>query len=405
MNAKELGERLHAKRVEWQTLWNSKADKTFTDDEINTLTQLNTEMTDLGKKYEVAKTNEETAARTEREIKEYTTPVNRLEMAPSTDRRQEYKSWHSIVTGWKDVAAFRNNQVKSTQIEIPDETLAREFGMKTLLASTDWDIIGDRQPQTVPSVQLEYTVSDLMLQGRTTSNAITYMEETTFTNAAVEVAEGDPKPESALDFTLRTDAVRKIATWIPVTDEMLDDVPMMESYVRERLAFMVRQREELQLLVGNGTAPNISGILDRPTIQTQAKGADPTPDAVYKAMTKVRVIGGAEPTAYVTHPNDWQDIRLLRTADGIYIWGSPADAGPERIWGLTVRQTTAITENTGLVGAFRPFAQVFRRSGITVELTRDYDTYRTSNKVLLIAESRLALAVYRPTAFCTVTGI
>lgn len=404
MNAKELGERLQAKRSEWQALWNSKSDKNFTDDEINTLTQLNSEMADLGKKYETAATLEETAARNEREIKDYSRPVTRLDIEPATAQKREYKSFHSIVDGWKDVQAFRAGHVKSTQIEIPDPTLAHEFGMKTLLTSADWDIVADRQPQLVQSVQLPYTVSDLMLQGTTTSNAITYMTETTFTNAAVEVAEGAAKPESALDFALTTDSVRKIATWIPVTDEMLDDVPMMESYIRERLAFMVTQRREYQLINGNGTAPNISGILDRTNIQTQARGTDPMPDAVYKAMTKVRVTGGAEPTALVVHPNDWQDIRLLRTADGMYIWGSPAEAGPERIWGLTVRQTTAIAENTGLVGAFRPFAQVFRRSGITVELTRDYSTYRTDNKALLIAEERLALAVYRETAFCQITS-
>jgi HK97 family phage major capsid protein len=405
MNAKELGEKLHAKRKAWQDLWNSKSDKTFTDTELDTLKQLNDEMTDIAKKYEVAAANEEIAARNERELKDYTTPVNRLETPQAPQQKSAYKSWNSIVTGWTDIAAFRNGQVKSTRVEIPDETLARDFGMKTLLASTDWDIVPDRQVNVVDYAIPVITVSDLMLSGTTSSNAITYMEETTHTNSAAEVAEGGAKPESALDFTLRTDAVRKIATWIPVTDEMLDDVPAMESYVRGRLAFMVMQRREAQLLVGDGTAPNISGILDRSGLQTQAKGADPTPDAVYKAMTKVRVTGAAEPTAAVFHPNDWQDVRLLRTADGIYIWGSPADAGPERIWGLTVRQTTGITENTGLVGAFRPLAQVFRRSGLTVELTRDYDTYRTSNKALLIAEERLALAVYRPAGFCAITGI
>lgn len=404
MNAKELGATLQAKRTAWQELWNSKADKNFTDDEIGTLTQLNSEMTDLGKKYETAAALEETAARTAREMKDYAQPVTRLEMGAPAKEAGEYKSFHSLIAGWKDIAAFRSGDIKSTRIEIPDATAARELGLKTLLASTDWDIVADRQALTIPSVQLEYTVSDLMLQGRTTSNAITYMAESTFTNNAAETAEGGAKPESALDFTLHTDAVRKIATWIPVTDEMLDDVPMMESYVRERLGFMVKQREEYQLINGDGTAPNISGILDRSGIQTQARGTDPQPDAVYKAMTKVRVTGGAEPTALVVHPNDWQDIRLLRTADGMYIWGSPAEAGPERIWGLTVRQTTAIAENTGLVGAFRPFAQVFRRSGITVEMTRDYDTYRTSNKALIIAESRLALAVYREEAFCQITS-
>jgi HK97 family phage major capsid protein len=107
----------------------------------------------------------------------------------------------------------------------------------------------------------------------------------------------------------------------------------------------------------------------------------------------------------VLHPNDWQDVRLLRTADGIYIWGSPADAGPERIWGYPVRVTTAITENTGLVGAFRSMAQVFRREGLTVVASTEHASNFTSNLVTILAETRLALAVYRPAAFCSVTGI
>jgi hypothetical protein len=263
MNAKHLGEQLHAKRSAWQELWNSKPDRSFTDDEISTLTQLNTEMTDISKKYEMAVTLEATADQVAREAKEYNTPVNRLETPQAPQQKPQYKSFGTLLNDWRGFGAFRSGEVKSIQMEIPDATLARDFGMKTLLTSGDWDIVADRQPQTVPSVQLEYT-----------------------------------------------------------------DVPMMESYIRERLAFMVQQRREYQLINGDGTAPNISGILDRSGIQTQAKGADPTPDAVYKAMTKVRVTGGAEPTAFVVHPNDWQDIRLLRTSDGIYIWGSPADAAP-----------------------------------------------------------------------------
>lgn len=406
MNAADLGEQLHTVRIKWKTLWDSKPDHDHSAETLAELDRMNQEMSEIAPKYEKAKATEEQAARIEREMKEYNRPLTRLETpaaAPEAQKSQ-YTPFESIVAGWKGLQSFKSTG-QSTRIDIPDATLAREFGMKTLLASTDWDIVPDRQPQVVQYVDLPVTVSDLMLPGRTTSNAITFMEETTYTNAAAEVAEGAAKPEAALDFTLRTDNVRKIATWIPVTDEMLDDVPQIESYIRARLAYMVMQRRESQLLVGDGTAPNISGILDRSGIQTQAKGTDPTPDAFFKAMTKVRVVGGAEPTAGVIHPNDWQDIRLLRTADGVYIWGSPADTAPERMWGLTMRVTTGITENTGLVGAFRPFSQVFRRSGITVELTRDYDTYRTSNKALLIAEERLALAVYRPSAFCQVTGI
>jgi HK97 family phage major capsid protein len=244
-----------------------------------------------------------------------------------------------------------------------------------------------------------------MLQRTTNSSSVTYMEETTFTNAAAETAEGSAKPESALDFTERTDTVRKIATWIPATDELLNDVPLLDSYIRQRLAFMVEKRRETQLLVGDGTAPNISGITDRSGIQTQAKGADPTPDAFYKAMVLIMTTGDADPTAIVMHPNDWQDVRLLRTTDGIYIWGSPADSGPERMWGLPVRVTTGMTENTGLVGAFRPHAMFIRRSGITITVSTEHSTYFTENKIAILAEERATLACFRPAAFATVTGI
>ncbi len=318
------------------------------------------------------------------------------------------KSFGEILRESKSYEAFRQGSVKTAVIELGEaeaKYLMGDAETKTLMTLSTINNPATRLPGIRPSAQEERTVGDLMLPGTTDNNAITYMEETTFTNNAAETAEGNAKPESALAFTERTDNVRKIATWIPATSELLADVRGIQSYIEGRLSFMVKRREELQLLVGDGTAPNISGILDRSGIQTQAKGTDPAPDAVYKAMTKIRSTAFAEPDAAAFHPNDWQDIRLLRTADGIYIWGSPADAGPERIWGLPVRITSALTENTGLVGAFKPFSQIFRREGITITISTEHSTYFTENKVAILAEERLALAVYRPAAFCTVTSI
>jgi HK97 family phage major capsid protein len=248
------------------------------------------------------------------------------------------------------------------------------------------------------------SVASLMPEGRTSSIAVPYMLETTATNAATEVAAGASKPESALGLTEQTSAVRKIATHLPIVDEALEDVPMVESYIDTRLRTFVTLRENLQLLQGDGSAPNLRGILNTASVQTQAKGSDPTPDAVYKAMTKVRVNSFFEPTAGVFHPNDWQDVRLLRTTDGIYIWGSPADAGPERIWGINVLQTSQMLENTGLVGSFRAGAQIFRRTDVSVQIGWINDQF-IKNQRTILAEERLALVVFRPAAFCMITGI
>jgi len=242
-----------------------------------------------------------------------------------------------------------------------------------------------------------------MLQGTTDSNVLSYYEETTFTNAAATVAEGDSKPESALAFTERTDTVRKIATWIPATSEFLEDNAGIRSYIDGRLRFMVEREEEDQLLNGDGTAPNISGILDR---SIQSIGSTDDVKAIYQAITEVRVDGQAEPDAVVIHPLSWQNIRLAQDQnDQFYGPGPFAPDTVERLWGLRVRVTPLIAEGTALVGAFRPFAQVFRKGGITVTASTEHSTYFVENKVAILAEERLALAVYRPTAFCKVTGL
>jgi HK97 family phage major capsid protein len=273
---------------------------------------------------------------------------------------------------------------------------------KATLTLGDMTPRSDRRP-FVASAQDETTVGDLVLQGTTDSNVISYYEETTFTNAADTVAEDADKPESALDFTEVTDTVRKIATWIPATSEFLEDNAGIRSYIEGRLRFMVERTEEDQLLNGNGTAPNISGILDR-SIQTIGSTNDI--DAIYQAMTEVRVDGQAEPTAVVIHPLSWQKMRLSKDDNNQYLGPGPfSPDNVERIWGLQVRVTPLIAEGTALVGAFRPYAQVFRKGGIRVVASTEHASYFIANRVAILAEERLALAVYRPTAFCSVTGL
>lgn len=281
--------------------------------------------------------------------------------------------------------------------------LLGKAGVKTL---TSGDIAPQADRQAIaPSAQFLSDVTDLFTPGATVSDTIEFYEETTFTNNAAETAEGSAATESVLDFTLRTFPVQEVDVWTSITRRTLADVSQIGSYVEGRLTHMLNTRRSSQLLVGNGTTPNLRGILNTSGIQTQAKGSDPIPDAVYKAMVLARTTGDAEPTGAIFHAQDWQDVRLLRTIDGVYIWGSPSEAGPERIWGLSARISNSITQNTGLVGGFRPYAQVFRREGARLEVSTEHSTFFTERKAALLLYERLALAVYRPSAFVSVTGI
>jgi HK97 family phage major capsid protein len=360
------------------------------------------EINDIGEELDQLQKLDDAATKNRKRLEDMAQPVNRPVFSGGGPVQQPAKGLRELLGEHKGYEAFRQGKAATAVLELP------YADYKTLITLTTINVQNTRQPGVVEMALEERTVSDMMLQGNTNGNTVEYYEETTVTNNAAAVAEGGTKPESALGFTLRTESVRKIAHWIPATKEALDDVPFLESQIRGRLAFGIRRSEETQVLTGSGVAPIILGLLNRTGIQTQAKGADPTPDAIFKAMQKVRGSAGAgfaEPSGVVLHPNDWTDIRLLRTADGLYIWGNPSDPGPERIWGKEVRQTTGMTENTGLVGAFRPYAEVLRREGITITVSTEHSTYFVENKIAILAEERLALAVYRPSAFATVTGI
>ena len=345
---------------------------------------LNDELTDLGKERDRLE-----------EVKAAAANARQTESIED-DRPAEAKRQKSF--GELYVESKSGSEFKGQEREL-------KFDLKALFSTTAGlapDVV--RGPRIVLDEQRPVQVIDFIPTRSTNQTSITYMEETTFTNAAAETAEGGAKPEAALALTERTSPVRKIAVWIPVTDEQLEDVEGVKEYLDNRLGFMVRQRLDQQIVSGSGVAPNLTGLLNVAGIQTQAKGTDPTPDAIYKAMTKVEVTGQAVPNLAIFHPNDWQDVRLLRTADGVYIWGNPSEAGPERIWGLRVAKVQAATENTAVVldTSFTEFAV---KKGMTVETSNSHSTFFTENKQAVRAEMRGAFTVYRPTAVCTVTGV
>lgn len=420
--SQKIGEELHQLRTEQDALFASKKNADgaleMSAEEIGAVRKRNDDITAKAKEYEAQLEVEQIATGNSAELKRLGQPIRLTSpeqpqglvdadgSAPSAKTLGELFVESEAFKSFIEAGKPRDGGM-ATELNLEKlyGKAAAALGVKALFdTATGYAPQAVRLPEVVTPGAEQFSVASLMPEGRTSQNAVPYMEETTTTNAAAEVAEGLAKPESALALTEKSSPVRKIATHLPVTDESFDDVPMLESYINSRLRLFVLLRENQQLLSGSGTAPNLRGILNVSGIQTQALGVDPVPDAVYKAMTKVRVGAFLEPTAAVFHPNDWQDIRLLRTTDGIYIWGSPAEAGPERIWGLDVRQTTQMTENTGLVGAFRSAAQIFRRSELSMQVGYINDQFIKNQRTILV-EERLALVVFRPAGFCTVTGI
>jgi HK97 family phage major capsid protein len=264
----------------------------------------------------------------------------------------------------------------------------------------------DRRPGVLPILYERLTVADLLAAGSTTSNLVRYVEETVADDSAVgTVAEGADKPEVALELDLVDEPVRKIAAFLPVSDEMLEDAAQIRSYIDARLGLFVRIEEENQLLNGDGTGTDLEGLLSR----IPAENADVASDAdnvnaadhIFAAVTVARR-SYLEPDGVVIHPDDWAGIVGLKDNEGRYLGNGPfGGMQGDVIWGKRVVVTEAATPGSALVGAFGTAAQVFRRGGLTVEASNSHSDFFKKNLTAIRAEERLALAVYRPQAFAT----
>lgn len=266
----------------------------------------------------------------------------------------------------------------------------------------------DVQQGIKPTLFERLTVADLIPNTPTTSNKVRVLVESVATNAAGVVAEGGEKPESTLEFDEVDEPVRKIATFLPVSDELLSDAPSIQAYLNSRLSLFVRQREEEQLLYGNGNGNNLEGILARVPAENQFLTSDAdgpnSADHVYAAIAAAERSYLMVDTV-VVHPDDWADLRLTKDTQENYIAGSPFSNGApqpgETLWGKRVIVSTSIEPHLTLVGAFGTGAQIFRRGGLTVEASNSHSDYFSKDLVALRAEVRLALAVHRPQAFAT----
>lgn len=268
----------------------------------------------------------------------------------------------------------------------------------------------------IQGVRRRLVIADLLGQGSISGNAISYFVEGALEGAFTTVAEGGAKPQlHVVDPTVVTDSLKKIAGFIKLTDEMIEDLDFFVSEINNRLLYELALFEENQLLNGNGTGTNVLGLLNRVGVQTETTGTissgDVPADALFRAITKVGTGSGLSADGLVINPLDYQALRLAKDANkqyfgGGFFQGQYGNGGIDEqppVWGLRTVVTPAIAAGTALVGAFAQAATVYRKGGVRVESTNSHASDFTSNLVTVRAEERVALAVRRPAGLVKVT--
>ncbi len=382
-------------------------DRDLTPDEVATVDQKHAEVTDLDVRIKNAKTSADRIAR-----------IGALgaDDAASDEQPEAAKSLgEHFVKSVSEADLGRLKTVSGATIAVKEWTPPQAKANTDVNGSPSslapWGTLYDR---TVVRGFRRPVVSDVMGVGQLgNSNAVTYIVEGAVEGAFATVAAGGAKPQLHMaDPTTATDALKKSAGFMKFTDEMTEDFPFWQTEINNRGLYLLALAEENQLLNGPGTGSTVLGLLNRSGIQTEtAASLVDSPDAIFRAMTKVQTATGLTADAILINPADYQQMRLGKDANNQYYGGGffsgqygngNLDIQPP-LWGLRTIVTAAVAANTAVVGAFQAATTVYRKGGVRVESTNSHVDDFTNNLITTRIEERVALAVRIPAAIVKVT--
>lgn len=265
-------------------------------------------------------------------------------------------------------------------------------------------IQNDLQAGFIPYARKRLLIAALVGQGTTDSDVVEYVTQSAPTDAAAETAEDSAAPESTYAFATNTTNVREITHYVPITNRAMADYGQMKTIIDGEIGKGVLDRLDTQIVSGNGSGQNLTGILNTSGIGTGVAGSDRAA-ALHRGITAIRVAAGVlgEPDAIGIHPADYEDLVLETDANGNFRFGPPSQQTARTCWGLPLISSTVFTSGTPIVGDFEGSARLWLREGLAVTTGLNNDDF-TKRRVSVLGVLRAAFAVTRPGGFYTVTS-
>lgn len=297
----------------------------------------------------------------------------------------------------------RGCQSGSVDIEIKGDDYKAVERKALVMARTSNLIIPTYDPTIHEQPRSEFMIRNLIPSIPVTSPQFTYFKQKARAVQAGMVAEGAAKPQGAVEFESVTDRVKKMAEWIPITEEAAADIPQLVGYIENLLAYDLRYTEELQIIKGDGTGENLDGLMTQATAYDptamRAAASDTPLDKIRRMIAQVRIQSKRGADFITMSELDWLSIELLKDSDGAYLFAAIQGLTTPLLWGRPVSVSDAMDDATGevLVGHARG-ALIYDREALRIEIGRINDDF-IKNQFVILAEKRLGLAVRDPNAF------
>lgn len=310
------------------------------------------------------------------------------------DGEKSQDSWGAQFTKSEQFGAFAAGSIPKARVEL-----------KNTVTNAVGNTFSDRREGIVAGPFRELKLESLFNKLPTTSNAVDYVRENVFTNAAAETAEGAAKPESSITTTLVTEPVATVAHWIKISRQLAMDNAALAAYINVRMRYGVNLRFENQLLNGNGVSGNMSGLLKAGNFTAHGYSAASlvtrfgnnwTVLDLLRAVIADCLTNDYPADAILMNPIDWATVETLKDNQGRYIIGNPNNGSEPLVWRKPIVETNAMPAGQVLVGSLGMAGTVYEREDVVVQLSESDGDNFTKNLVTIRAERRAMVAVERP---------
>ena len=293
---------------------------------------------------------------------------------------------------------FKRKEIKQFAMEL------KTVGDMSLANITDLAAANVQMlPGIIPAAPRKLHIRSLLPTGVMTTSAIHYLQETGSEGSVAAWADNSGT-KSQIDYDLTEEVAPSefIAGYLRITRKALDDISAMRSYLQSRLLEQYLDAEDNQLLNGNGTSPNLGGLITNAEAYSGFRTIQ-----VEKLVDSIAQIDGNNHSAngILLSPEQFYALMLTRSTTNEYTLpgGGAVDLvnGQMFISGVPIFKSTAMSDSKYLVGDWSKGAQLFVRENPIVRFFEEDGTNVRENKITVRVEGRVALPIYYTDAFVT----
>lgn len=355
------------------------------------------ELKNLGKVGTDTKSAIDNLGTQQRELADRLTTMEQKGLLPADDDKPAAESWGEQFVKNAKIGDVINGSTKSVS-----------FAVKNTVTNPIGNTPDQVQPGIVAGAFRRFRLEDLLVRMPCTSDAVQYVRENVFTNAAAETTEASALPESSITTTLVTEPVATVGHWLKISRQLAADNKALAVYINLRLRYGVDLRVENQIFAGNGIAPNMSGMTKAGNFTAHGYTAAALTSAGLDPAKRFdligKIIGDMEANDYyadviMLNPADWWTMRLTKDAQGRYLLGDPGSMVPPSLFGRPVVSSNAVTPDNVGVADIRQAGTFYDRETVEVAMSEhDGDNFQKL-LITLRAHRRCMLAMERPAAF------